>query len=301
VRRCAILAAAVLPGALVASCGDASPKRAATPPVAEPLDYTAPPDSAIPHDARGASIRRGLALVMRTTDSLPEYAPGNIQCSSCHVDAGRRRGSAPFIGVSVRYPKYLERSAAIVSIVDRVNFCLMRSLAGTPLPANGRDMADFVAYFDFLSTGVARGRHVKGESMPKLAALSGDSARGSAFFTTTCQRCHGADGQGQPPAIPALWGPRSYSIGASMAREERAASFIRHFMPRDAPGSLTDQQAFDLAAFVNSHARPDSPGKERDWPKGGAPSDVPYSTAGHVAHRPPARLIPRALTLGGRS
>jgi thiosulfate dehydrogenase len=73
-----------------------------------------------------------------------------------------------------------------------------------------------------------------------------------------------------------------------MARVERAASFVRHNMPFDKPGTLTDQQAFDVAAFIDSHPRPDSPGKNLDWPNGGAPADVPYATKGHT----PAKLIP---------
>ena len=98
--------------------------------------------------------------------------------------------------------------------------------------------------------------------------------------------------------IPPLWGPKSYSIGASMAREERAASFIWHNMPQSAPGSLQPQEAFDVAAFINSHPRPDSPGKEGDWPMGGAPKDVPYATKGHEPHRPPASLVTRQNTAG---
>ena len=301
--RAEILAAAVVVyGALVAGCdGDARADRVGKVPDAAPaaasvaaaLDYAAPPDSSIPHDARGASIRRGLALFTRTTDSLPALAPGNIQCASCHVDAGRRHDAAALIGVTARYPKYMERSDAVVSIEDRINNCFLRSLSGTRLPNDGRDMRDLVAYLAFLSTGVPQGAHVRGEGMPKMPALSGDSARGAQLFATTCALCHHADGQGQPPAIPALWGPMSYSIGASMARERVAASFIRHQMPQNQRGSLTDQQAYDLAAFVNSHARPDTPGKERDWPKGKAPADVPYNTTGHAAHRPPARLTAR--------
>ena len=62
-----------------------------------------------------------------------------------------------------------------------------------------------------------------------------------------------------------------------MTREERAASFIHQFMPKTAPGTLTEQQAFDLSAYINSHPRPLSPGQELDWPRGGAPADVPYA------------------------
>jgi thiosulfate dehydrogenase len=83
-----------------------------------------------------------------------------------------------------------------------------------------------------------------------------------------------------------------------MAREERAASFIMHNMPQTKPGTLTAQEAFDLAAFINSHPRPDSPGKELDWPMGGAPKDVPYKTNGHEAYRPPATLVTRANPQG---
>src|SRR5688500_9074539 len=114
-------AAAVLAGLALAACdgrgGAAVTERAGDPrpaSAAEPLDYTPPPDSAIPDDAFGASVRRGRALFVRTTDSLPAYAPGNIQCASCHLDAGRRPDAASVVGVMARYPSYLERSGEVV-------------------------------------------------------------------------------------------------------------------------------------------------------------------------------------------
>jgi thiosulfate dehydrogenase len=63
-------------------------------------------------------------------------------------------------------------------------------------------------------------------------------------------------------------------------------------MPFDRPGTLNDQESFDVAAYITAMARPDSPGKETDWPNGGTPSDVPYDTKGHKAFRPP-KLLPR--------
>ncbi|CAN5918730.1 hypothetical protein BH11GEM1_BH11GEM1_16970 [soil metagenome] len=265
-----------------------------------PMDYSPPPDSLIPHDELGASIRRGLALLTRTTDSLPGLAPENSQCVSGHVDGGPRRDAAGLMGVYARFPKYMDRSGAVIPIEDRVNYCFTRSLAGSKLPSDSREMQDIVAYLAYISTGVPVGRHVIGESMPKMPKLIGDTTRGAALFATTCVVCHGAQGQGNPPAFPALWGPKSFSIGASMAREERAATFIRHFMPQNKPGSLTDQQAYDVASYVDSHLRPDSPGKQDDWPKGGAPSDAPYDTQGHKAYRPPVgTLFPRANPSAG--
>jgi cytochrome c len=52
----------------------------------------------------------------------------------------------------------------------------------------------------------------------------------------------------------------------------------RH-MPKDKLVSLTEQQAYDVAAFVTGHARPDFAGKENDWPGGDPPPDAAYATA----------------------
>ena len=152
-------------------------------------------------------------------------------------------------------------------------------------------MQDIVAYLAFISTDVPTGEHVRGEGLAKMPPMTGDSLRGRRLFTDNCVRCHGNNGAGLGP-IPALWGPQSFSIGASMARVERAASFIRHNMPFDRPGTLTDQESYDVAAYITAMTRPDSPGKETDWPSGGAPADVPYDTKGHKAYRPP-KVLPR--------
>jgi thiosulfate dehydrogenase len=247
-------------------------------------------DSA-PTDPMGLAVYRGLALLTNTRDSLPKYVGGNLNCVSCHLDEGRRPNAAPLSGVMARYPRFIDRVGAVIPIEDRVNYCFTRSLAGSKLPNDSREMQDIVAYLTYISRDVPVGTHIVGEGMAKMPALTGDSAQGHPLFTANCARCHGTDGAGIPPA-PALWGPRSFSIGASMARVERAASFIRHNMPFDKPGTLTDQQSFDIAAYIDAMPRPDLPAKERDYPNGGAPNDTPYDTKGRTAVNPP-RVIPR--------
>jgi thiosulfate dehydrogenase len=265
----------------------------------DPAAWRPPADSEIPRDSLGASIRRGLALLLDTPDSLPRFAPGRIACRNCHLDGGRNVDAAPLAGSHARFPKYMERTGASITLADRVNYCFTRSLAGRLLPVESREMSDILAYLAFISRGVPVGAKTPGAGglVAMKDTLVGDTTRGAALFKAQCAACHGADGQGNPaiaPKIPALWGPRSYSVGASMAREERAASFIWHNMPLGRGKTLTPQQAFDVAAYVNGHARPDSPGKELDWPAGGAPADVPYDTrSGHKAHRAPP-LLPRA-------
>jgi thiosulfate dehydrogenase len=289
-----------VPVALVvaAACGGTGGGTASTSAAKAAFDEAAwrpPREADIPADSLGASIRRGLYLLRFTPESLPQFAMSGLRCTSCHQDDGLKPTAAPLAGSHARFPKYLSRSGAVIALSDRVNYCFTRSLAGNALPVGSREMTDILAYLAFISKDVPVGAKMAGAAglIAMKDTLVGDTARGRAKFETTCAVCHQKDGSGTPPAIPPLWGPKAYSIGASMAREERAASFIWHNMPQTAPGSLTPQEAFDLAAYVNSHPRPDSPGKEDDWPMGGAPPDTPYNTKGHVAYRPPPSLFPR--------
>jgi thiosulfate dehydrogenase len=297
-------AAAVLTGALplamaLASCKlerAPAPGSPAGPSVAFDESAWRPPTEAdIPDDSMGRAIHRGLALMRFTPESLPRYVRSNMRCTSCHENDGTKGTAAPLTGSHARFPKYMARSGQVITLADRVNYCVTRSLAGTALPVGSRNMADILAYLAFISRDVPVGHKLQGADglVAMDDTLAGDTLRGRKLFTATCVICHQQDGSGKSP-IPALWGRRSYSIGASMARLERAASFIWHNMPQTAPGSLTRQDAFDLSAYINSHPRPDSPGKESDWPAGGAPPDVPYATHGHQPFHPPPRLFPRS-------
>jgi thiosulfate dehydrogenase len=247
-------------------------------------------------------MRRGRAIFEHTRDSLPQYVTANLRCFSCHLDAGRRPAVSPLVGTYANYPRYLEREGRIATIEDRINLCLTRSLAGRPMPVDSRAMRDMASYLAYLSRRVPGGVPIRGAGLPPLTASdSADTTRGAAVFVASCARCHGATGAGQRvPGIPfdslfapALWGPSSFSIGAGIARIGRAAAFIKRGMPYDKPGTLTDQQSIDVAAYVLTRPRPDLVGKEHDWPAGKTPADVPYTTAGHTP-----RLIAPVLAVG---
>ncbi|MGE0443115.1 MAG: c-type cytochrome [Gemmatimonadales bacterium] len=244
----------------------------------------APPDSLIPAGALGASIRRGRAILADTPDSLPGHVGNALRCTNCHLQTGTVAGAAPWIGVYSRFPQYRSRTGRVIVIEDRVNDCLQRSLNGRALDPASREMRDIVSFFAFLSRGVAPPGDVAGQGFFPVPRLEPDTGAGRLVYASACSRCHGADGEGmantQPnglaPYYPPVWGPRSYNIGAGMARLWTAASFVRHNMPADAPGTLTDQQAVDVAAYVVSRSRPDFRGKELDWPNGDPPPDVAY-------------------------
>ena len=176
-----------------------------------------------------------------------------------------------WIGVTSRYPKFRARRGSVETIQQRVNECVARSLSGRMLADDGAAMRDIVAYLDSLGREALPAR-------PDTVRLVGDTVRGARAYATTCARCHGANGSGT--LAPAVYGARSYSIGAGMARQNVLATFLRWNMPQDQPGTLDPQSAADIAAFVLRRPRPDHPGKERDWPNGDPPADVAYATTG---------------------
>lgn len=297
-KTASAVAVPMLVAALIAGCDRATPRvEQQTSAAFDAAAWKAPTDTEIPNDSLGQSIRRGLALVMHTADSLPAFAPGAINCTNCHLNGGRNADAAPLTGSHARFPKYLDRTGAVIGLADRVNYCFTRSLAGNKLPTDSREMQDILAYIAFLSRGVPVGEGGKlpgAAGIPKMETeLEGDVTRGQQVYAAKCAACHQMTGEGNkaiPPGVPALWGPKSFSVGASMARRGKAASFIWHNMPYGAAKSLTPQEAFDVAAYVTSQSRPDSPGKENDWPMGGAPADAPYATKGHSAYLPPPVL-----------
>lgn len=244
-----------------------------------------PPESTIRDDPFSQAVRRGRALLAATRDSLPDHVGNDLRCNSCHLDEGRRAFSMPYVGVYARYPVYRSRSAMVELIEDRINDCFVRSMNGRPLAPDGRDIHDIVAYFKWMSMGVAVGKKVEGQGIDSiLPPLEPNVGHGVTVFVAQCARCHGTNGEGGMVATtpglkaPPLWGPRSFNIGAGMARLRVTAAFVRHNMPFDTPGTLSPQDAFDVAAFVDSHERPDFAGKENDWPKGDPPADVSYAT-----------------------
>lgn len=262
--------------ALAMACG-----RGDAPAAAGPATVTPPPraqvasDTTIPAGAMGDAVRRGRALLAATHDSLPSHVGNALRCFSCHLDEGRRAGGLPLAGSYTRYPQFRPRRARVDLIEDRVNDCFLRSMNGKALAPDGSDMRDIVTFLAWMSRGVAVGDSVKSQGTSQLAKLEADTARGAMVFSENCVRCHGARGEGSVVAPP-LWGPRSYNIGAGMARYRTAALFVLHNMPFDKPNSLTPQQALDVARYVNTRPRPDYAGKVNDWPAGGRPPDVPY-------------------------
>jgi thiosulfate dehydrogenase len=237
----------------------------------------APPDpEAIPGNEAGAIIRAGYDMVVDTQNHARAYVGNALNCTNCHLDAGRRLGAAPFVGLATLYPEYRARNDRVNRLEDRLDDCFERSMNGRPLPRGGHEQAALVAYITWLSEGVSKESARAWRGFPRIVATRRpDPLKGKALFTERCAACHGENGQGAS-TVPPLWGPRSYNIAAGMARVSLAAAFIKANMPPGQGGTLGDDEAYDLAAYINSRPRPDFAGKAGDWPKGGRPEDSPY-------------------------
>jgi thiosulfate dehydrogenase len=224
-----------------------------------------PPETAIPAGPDGDAIRRGLAIITDTRTAAPEFAGNHLRCANCHLDAGRTAGAAPLWAAYGNFPVWRDKNNRINSFEKRVQDCFIYSINGRPPPLGGEVLLAVSAYAAWLAQGQRIGVSPPGRGFPAIPAppLPPDDARGRAVFLESCAACHGPDGQGMMDGDtvvnPPLWGPQSYNWGAGMAQVDKAAAFIRANMPLGNGGSLSVQQAWDVAWFIDGKPRPQDP------------------------------------------
>ncbi len=268
------------------SSGSGNSKKAAT---AEITKMAIPDTSLIPRDAAGDMVRYGIELLTHTAKYIgPEgiagkYLGNRMSCSNCHLDAGTRLFGFPLYTTFARYPQYRGREDKVLTLGERINNCVERPHNGKALPLESREIAAMTAYIKWLSEHIPPeySAHISKGASLKYPARPSDPKRGASIYSSQCQRCHGADGSGlwnrdsSEYIYPPLWGPMAYQAGSSPHRVLMLAKFIKYNMPDklarwDKP-FLTDEDAIDVAAFINNDAIHDRPAKRAgsspDYPK----------------------------------
>ena len=237
----------------------------------------------------------GFKIFTNTPGEVPHFAPGKMSCNNCHLNGGQREKSLPLVGVAGMFPEYNRRAGRLYTLADRVVDCFIRSenatgaIAGAsqqtlPTPTS-KEVLAVSAYLTWLASGFEVGKNPpwRGQNtiaMDKLIPVEKlDPARGEALFMQHCVNCHGENGQGvqigDKKAGP-LWGPDSWNDGAGAARVYTLAGIIRYAMPYLYPGGLTDDEAQQVAAFINSKPRPSYPFKDNDYLVEKLPVDSVY-------------------------
>lgn len=236
--------------------------------------------------AYGRQLIKNTASFLGPKGSV-DHRTNGMNCQNCHLDAGTRPWGNNYGSVASLYPKFRERSGTNETIVKRVNDCIERSLNGTALDSTSREMQAIVAYIQWVGSAVPKGQKAEGSGLVELAYLdrAADPAKGKMVFIEKCITCHNPDGQGKLNAdgktylYPPLWGPNSYNHGAGLYRLSRLAGYVKANMPQGATWDrpqLTDEQAWDVAAYINSQGRP-TKDLSKDWPNiAGKPVDHPF-------------------------
>lgn len=208
-----------------------------------------------PPGPEGVLIAYGHDIIANT----PALMGGNISvkmsCAACHPNGGRVPHQGSFLGIYAVFPQWNKRAHRFIALQDRIAECFLYSMNGRPPAYNSKEMLAITAYIAFLSRGAKVGQEFEGQKPLKLAAGPPDAHTGATIFAARCAACHGANGSGSS-VDPPLWGPGSFNDKAGMSHLDRMAPFVRAAMPQNAPGTLTDQQATDVAAYVLSHPRP---------------------------------------------
>jgi len=231
---------------------------------AKGIDAFAPP-TVMPDGKLGEAIKFGEAVFVDTQHAAADYVGNGLVCSNCHLDRGRQANAGPLWAAFGMYPQYREKNQRVDTLEDRIRDCFRYSMNGKMPEPGSAQLVGLVSYMKWLATGAPVGVRLAGQgyAVPPKPLLPPSRERGSDLFAAQCSACHGANGLGQKVdsryAYPPLWGPDSYNWGAGMHRLPQAAAFIQANMPLGRGATLSDQQAWDLAAYVNSHPRPQDP------------------------------------------
>lgn len=217
------------------------------------------------------TIKRGYALVTNTYELLRQYVPtAKLHCASCHLSAGGNSDAAWWVDLKSEYPTKPQLQA-------RINHCFTNSLNGNELctpaskgvkgdcdtNANMNAITTYMQWLDEQSATLALCNTVA-HGYPPISDGTGSVPNGQKTFVQKCAVCHGLDGQGRYESStyfrPALWGKYSFNKAAGMFSDPQLlAAFARWNMPLMAGGLLTDQEAWDVEAYIDSHKRPAVP------------------------------------------
>ncbi|MCB0819289.1 MAG: c-type cytochrome [Bacteroidetes bacterium] len=243
--------------------------------------WYAPHVSALDSNLNKQLILKGRDIIMHTSayfgpnGSISQTTNG-LNCQNCHLEAGTVMWGNNYSAVASTYPKKRARSGQMEDIPKRINDCFERSLNGKTLNPDSDEMQAIVANMNWIGQGIPKGKKPTGAGIkkPEFLERAADPIHGEQVYSEKCMSCHMADGQGVLKAdnkeyqYPPLWGEHSYNTGAGLYRMSNFAGYVKANMPFGTSFAfpvLSDEEAWDVAAYVNSRPRPEKD-LSNDWP-----------------------------------
>jgi thiosulfate dehydrogenase len=240
----------------------------------------------------GAAIRYGYELLSETPvyfgpkGKVKALSKSRMACRNCHIDVGRNPAGNSWLDSHGAYPQYRAREGTIQTLADRVNACMQYPMQGKPIQPESEEMRSILLYMKWIGKGRPSLDKDMDQRLVPLSFLnrSANPSRGKEVYQNYCVSCHGQNGEGKLRddklafQYPPLWGSESYIVGSSMSRLSLLARFIKGTMPLNTTPDrpvLSDEEAWDVAAFVNTQKRPPWRGKSPFQSTAEKPFDYP--------------------------
>lgn len=221
-------------------------------------------------------------------DPSMRYSGNRLDCASCHLDTGAEPGTLSLLQSASRYPRFMGRENEERDLKDRINGCMQRSMNGRPFARDSIELAameNYILNLDSQYAAMSESKTVANEPAAFIEPQRRANVEaGKLVYEQRCQICHGENGEGLKETtdisngylFPPVWGPDSYNNGAGMNRVLTAARFIKARMPLG-EATLTDDESYDVSAYINSQPRPIKNNLELDYPDLTLkPVDSPY-------------------------
>jgi len=215
------------------------------------------PEQAPPH--LHDPVMLGYNILIDTPKYASKYTGDQMSCTNCHFMGGNttggKNGSISLAGIASAYPDYNARDNKVITLEERINNCFTRSMNGKPLPFDSDEMRGIITYLQWISKDFPIYEPIPWRGLKPLKVdYTPSISQGKLIYEQQCALCHGPQGKGEI-RIPPVWGAQSFNDAAGMHDLHTLAAFIHANMPYENP-SLTEEEAYDVAAFIHAQPRP---------------------------------------------
>lgn len=204
----------------------------------------------------------GFQIMINTKKLASDYVGNELACTQCHFAGGNTTGGAQggisLAGVAAKYPAFDPVLGKVIDLSERINNCFLKSMNGKALPLGSPLMLALVTYLHWISKNLPVYGEIPWLGLTPLSSqMVGDPVFGKNTYDIYCALCHHENEKRGEIYPPPLWGTGSFNEGAGLNQANKLAAFIYWNMPYgNQTPVLSEQQAFDVAAYILSKPRP---------------------------------------------